>query len=315
MLRVLIYHRIADPESSPRLDPALVSTTPTVFKQQMQYLAARFRVVSLPDVLRAFQKGTALPEDAVLVTFDDAYADFGTTAWPVLKGLGLPATLFVPTAYPDRHSQMFWWDRLYCAVTSTTRPELESTPLGTMSLRTRDDRLTTFRRLREHLKVSAHHEVVRVVDETCDRLGGASPTTNGVLGWDELRRLSSEGVALAAHTRTHPLLTRIAADAAREEIVGSQQDLERQIGDTLPVFCFPGGQHNDTLVSILKQEGFKLAFTTVRGSNDLDRADPWRLRRINITRRTSPLMFRLRLTGLGVHVDAWRHARRRRRLH
>ena len=315
MLRVLIYHRIADPESSPRLDPALVSATPTVFRQQMQYLAARFRVVALSDVLRAFQKGTALPEDAVLVTFDDAYADFGTTAWPILKSLGLPATLFVPTAYPDSPHQLFWWDRLYCAVTSTTRSELESSPFGTMSLRTRDDRFETFRRLREHLKMSAHHEVLRLVADTCDRLGGVPPTSNGVLSWDELRRLSREGVALAAHTRTHPLLTRIASDAAREEIVGSQQDLESQIGNTLPVFCFPGGQHNDTLVSILKQEGFKLAFTTVRGSNDLDCADPWRLRRINITRTTSPLMFRLRLTGLGVQVDAWRHARRRRRLH
>jgi peptidoglycan/xylan/chitin deacetylase (PgdA/CDA1 family) len=315
MLRVLIYHRIADPESSPRLDPALVSATPDVFKQQMQYLAARFRVVSLSDVLRAFQKGTALPEDAVLVTFDDAYADFGTTAWPILKSLGLPAALFVPTAYPDSPNQLFWWDRLYCAVTSTTRPELESSPFGTMSLRTREDRLETFRRLREHLKNSAHQEVMRVVDETCDRLGGVPLTTNGVLSWDELRTLSSEGVALAAHTRTHPLLTRIASDAAREEIVGSQRDLEHHIGDTVPVFCFPGGQHNDTLVSILKQEGFKLAFTTVRGSNDLECADPWRLRRINITRTTSPLMFRLRLTGLGVQVDAWRHARRRRRLH
>lgn len=314
MLRVLIYHRIADPASSPRLDPALVSATPRVFEQQMQYLAARFHVVALSDVLRAVQRGAALPENAVLVTFDDGYADFGTTAWPILKRLGLPATLFVPTAYPDHPEQAFWWDRLYGSVTSTNRSELESTPFGPMSLRTLEDRLDTFRRLREHLNKSSHQQVLQLVDHFCDQLGRVSGETNGVLSWDELRRLSREGVALAAHTRTHPLLTRIGSEAARDEIVGSQQDLEQQIGHTLPVFCFPGGQHNDTLVSILKQEGFKLAFTTVRGSNDLDCADPWRLRRINITRTTSPLMFRLRLTGLGVQVDAWRHARRRRRL-
>ena len=314
MLRVLIYHRIADPESTPRLDPALVSATPRVFEQQMQYLSARFRVVALSDVLNAVQTGTTLPENAVLVTFDDAYADFGTTAWPILKRLGLPATLFVPTAYPDRPEQAFWWDRLHCAVTSTSRSQLELGPFGTMPLNTSEARLETFRRLREHLKKSeAYHEVLRLVDDLCERLGGVPSDTNGVLSWSELRRLSREGVELAAHTRTHPLLTRIASDAARAEIVGSQQDLQHQIGSTLPVFCFPGGQHNDTLISILKQEGFELAFTTVRGSNDLDYADPWRLRRINITRTTSPLMFRLRLTGLGVQVDAWRHARRLRR--
>jgi peptidoglycan/xylan/chitin deacetylase (PgdA/CDA1 family) len=310
MLRVLIYHRIAEPGASPHLDPALVSATPGVFAQQMQYLAARFSVVGLPDVLHAFQSGTALPHDAVLVTFDDAYADFGKTAWPILKSLGLPATLFVPTAYPDRPDRSFWWDRLHCAVTCTTRLQLEPTPFGTMSLRTDTERLETFRRLREHLKRSTHEEVLRLVDDVCERLGPVPADSNGVLRWNELRRLSREGVTLAAHTRTHPLLTRIASDAAREEIVGSQQDLQCQIGTTLPVFCFPGGQHNDALVSILKQEGFKLAFTTLRGSNDPGCADPWRLRRINITRTTSPLIFRLRMTGLGVQVDAWRHARR-----
>jgi peptidoglycan/xylan/chitin deacetylase (PgdA/CDA1 family) len=313
MLRVLIYHRIANLESTPRLDPALVSATPRVFERQMQYLAARFHVVALSDVLGAVQKGTPLPEDAVLLTFDDAYTDFGTTAWPILKRLGLPATLFVPTAYPDCPKQAFWWDRLYCAVTSTTRSELESPPFGTMSLRTSEARLETFRQLREHLKWrGTYHEVLRLVDDLCDRLGGVSSDTNGVLSWDALRRLSREGVELAAHTRTHPVLTRIASDAARAEIAGSQQDLHQQIGKTLPVFCFPGGQHNDTLISILKQEGFELAFTTVRGPNDLDCADPWRLRRINVTRRTSPLIFRLRLSGVGLRVDAWRHARRLR---
>ncbi len=312
MLRVLIYHRIADAESSPLLDPTLISATPRDFERHMQYLAARYRVVGLSDVLGALQTGAPLPDDAVLITFDDAYADFGRTAWPILKHFGLPATLFVPTAYPDRPELSFWWDRLYRAVASSTSPELESTPVGTMSLRTPHDRHEGLRRLRDHLKSVTHQEALSLVDDVCVRLGGISACTNGVLSWDELRRLSGEGVTLGAHTRTHPLLTRIAPDAAREEIVGSQQDLKREIGQTLPVFCFPGGQHNDTVVSMVKQEGFKVAFTTVRGCNDLGSADPWRLRRINITRSTSPLMFRLRLTGLGTQVDAWRHARRRR---
>lgn len=312
MLRVLIYHRIANPESSSCLDPTLISATPSDFERQMRFLASHYDVVGLPDVFNALHAGTPLPENAVLITFDDGYADFGETAWPILKSLRLPATLFVSTAYPDRPDYLFWWDRLYRALTFSTKPELESTPFGKLSLRTPTDRRESWRRLREHLKRATHEDVLTLVDNICDRLGDVPGGTNGVLSWNELRSLSRDGVTLAAHTRTHPVLTRVAPEIAREEIVGSQQDLEHQVGPMLPVFCFPGGQHNDTLVSILKQEGFKMAFTTVRGSNDLGCADPWRLRRINITRNTSPLTFRLRLTGLGMQVDAWRHARRLR---
>lgn len=312
MLRVLTYHRIAGPESTLWLDPTLISATPSDFERQARYLSDRFRVVALADVLHALETGTDLPENAVLLTFDDAYADFGKIAWPILKHFGLPATLFVPTAYPDHPNRLFWWDRLYRAIAFGGAPYLEGPPFGVMPLRTLDDRYAILRRMRNHLKTVTHQEALTLVDQLCLKLGNPSPGANDVLSWDQLRKLACEGVTLAAHTQTHPLLTQIAPEAARDEIVGSQHDLDRQIGETLPAFCFPSGHYNDTLISILKQEGFKLAFTTEQGVNDLKCADPWRLRRINITRRTSPMTFRLRLTGLGVQIDAWRHRQRRR---
>jgi peptidoglycan/xylan/chitin deacetylase (PgdA/CDA1 family) len=311
MLRVLTYHRIAGPESTLCLDPTLISASPSDFERQVRYLADRFQVVTLSEVLHSVRTGASLPANAVLVTFDDAYSDFGTIAWPILKYYGLPATLFVPTAYPDHPHRLFWWDRLYRAIASTWRPYLEETPLGVMPLRTLDDRYAVLRCMRKHCKAIAHQEVLTLIDQLCSNLGTVSPGTNHVLNWDQLRRLAREGVTLAGHTRTHPLLTQISSEAARDEVVGSQRDLEHQIGMTFPVFCFPGGEHNNTVISILKQQGFKLAFTTEPGLNDLRTADPWRLRRINVTRRTSPLIFRFRLSGIGRQVDAWRHARRR----
>jgi peptidoglycan/xylan/chitin deacetylase (PgdA/CDA1 family) len=125
MLRVLTYHRIAGPDSTLGLDPTLISATPTDFERQVRYLADRFQVVTLPEVLHAFRTGTSLPSNAVLVTFDDAYADFGAIAWPILKHYRLPATLFVPTAYPDHPQRLFWWDRLYRAIASSWKPYLE----------------------------------------------------------------------------------------------------------------------------------------------------------------------------------------------
>ena len=41
------------------------------------------------------------------------------------------------------------------------------------------------------------------------------PSASLVLGWDALRALAADGVALAPHSRTHPLLTRVDAERAR----------------------------------------------------------------------------------------------------
>ena len=139
LLRVLTYHRVAEITDRPDLDPRLISATPAVFDQQMGYLAGNFNVVSLYDVLEAVQGGRRLPGRAVLITFDDAYCDFTDYAWPILTRHRLPVTMFVPTAYPDRPERSLWWDRLHRAF-SASRSELHSTPIGTLSLETSEER-------------------------------------------------------------------------------------------------------------------------------------------------------------------------------
>jgi peptidoglycan/xylan/chitin deacetylase (PgdA/CDA1 family) len=84
--------------------------------------------------LDAIAAGAPLPPRAVLITFDDAYDDFGKTAWPILQHFRLPATLFVPTAYPDQPQRAFWWDRLYRAMVLASASEVYSAPLGTLPL-------------------------------------------------------------------------------------------------------------------------------------------------------------------------------------
>ena len=121
-LAVLTYHRVDWPDARPFLSPAQLSATPDAFEQQMTYLARNCNVVGVEDVFDAVHQGKPLPPRAVLVTFDDAYADFAEHVWPVMKQLGLPVTLFVPTAFPDHPERGFWWDRLYNALRCAMSP-------------------------------------------------------------------------------------------------------------------------------------------------------------------------------------------------
>jgi peptidoglycan/xylan/chitin deacetylase (PgdA/CDA1 family) len=279
VLPILTYHRVDEPERSPELYPGLIGASPAEFEEHMRFLASSYRPLSLAELLAVRRGEAPVPSGAVMVTFDDAYRSVAEHAWPIMQRHGVPLTLFVPTAYPGEPGRAFWWDRLWSAL---GRGAAEvSTPLGDLPVATPGERLRTYRRLRAYVKSLPHEQAMGVVDDLCARCG-AEPPRASVLDWDALRRLAAEGVALGSHSRTHPLLNRLAPADAAEEILGSLDDLEREIGPTPRVFAYPAGGIDSGVTTVLAEEGFEIAFLTRRGLNDLTRADWLRLRRINV---------------------------------
>jgi peptidoglycan/xylan/chitin deacetylase (PgdA/CDA1 family) len=297
LLRTLAYHRVDNPEARPGFDPALLSASPADFEQQMKFLAEHYHVVSIGTVLEACRGGPPLPPRAVLITFDDGYRDFAEQAWPILRSYGLPVTLFVATGYPDHPECSFWWDRLHNAFRSTQlRGEFE-TPFGRFMLRTAKQRIGAHRHVKRRLKMLPNEEAMNWVDRLCTALH-APPQDSGALSWEALRGLAREGVTLAAHTRTHPLLTQLEPARVVAEVTEAFSDLNEKIGPTLPVFAYPNGSFSDPVVRELEKLNVSLAFSTISGVDDLSRADPMRLRRINVGKNVTLPLFRARLLPL-----------------
>jgi peptidoglycan/xylan/chitin deacetylase (PgdA/CDA1 family) len=303
-LRVLTYHRIDEATRRPWLDPGLISASPKDFAKQMAYLASEYQIVSMSDVLAAVKTRNIkdLPPRAILVTFDDGYCDFEEQAWPILRRYKIPATLFVPTAYPDHPERTFWWNDLYQALHNTHHKGKLNTSIGMFSLSDTDSRNHAYQRLKNHLKTLPHTEATLTVSELCDLLD-VPRALNNILGWNTLRKLQQEGLTLGAHTRTHPLLNRIPLHKARDEVLSSFDDLQREIGSVLPIFAYPGGGFTNEVVSMLQREGVALAFTTKRGINHIPHIAPLRIQRINVGGRTSLPVLRAQLLSWTVHLN------------
>jgi peptidoglycan/xylan/chitin deacetylase (PgdA/CDA1 family) len=293
ILPVLTYHRVAEPDDDHV--PGLISASPGAFAAQIEALGRRFGFVGLDAVLERADGGRPIPPRSILLTFDDAYRDFAESAWPVLRGHGIPAALFVPTAFPDTPTP-FWWDRLYSALLRTGRSEPLPGPDAALPIGTRTERMAAYRTLRMRIKRLAHREAMAEVNRIVDALGG-TPIGSSVLGWEELRRLRDEGVTLAPHSRVHPLLARVDGAELDTEIAGSSADLAREVGAAPAAFAYPSGSHSDLVVARVRALGVRVAFTTVRGVNDLRRADWLRLRRINVGGRSSPALIRAQALG------------------
>lgn len=98
---VLMYHSIADVDS----DPLNITASPGTFEAQLHWLYGRgLRGVSLSGLLAASERDA---RKLVGLTFDDGYADFATTAVPILRRYGFTATVYV---LADRFGGSNEWD-------------------------------------------------------------------------------------------------------------------------------------------------------------------------------------------------------------
>ncbi len=95
---ILMYHYIrVNPVPDDRVGAGL-SVTPEHFSAQMDALAARgVHSITPTQLVYAMQVGAPLPPNPVILTFDDGYADFATTAVPILVAHHFVAVSYVIT--------------------------------------------------------------------------------------------------------------------------------------------------------------------------------------------------------------------------
>jgi peptidoglycan/xylan/chitin deacetylase (PgdA/CDA1 family) len=88
---VLTYHSIGD-DSGPTSIPA------DVFRRQMEELVSTgYRSLDLQGFIDWRLGRDSDPGRRVLITFDDGFADFGKTAFPIMRSRHLQPVMFVPT--------------------------------------------------------------------------------------------------------------------------------------------------------------------------------------------------------------------------
>lgn len=113
---------------------------------------------------------------------------------------------------------------------------------------------------------------------------------------EQVKEMAAYGVEFGAHTKSHPYLSSLPIEEAREQIVQCKQKLEQTYGQPFITFAYPYGDLNDEVKSEVRKAGFTFAVSTDSGEINVD-SDLFQIRRIGIFPRNSMLTFRRKISG------------------
>lgn len=93
-LYISMYHYTRDLVHSRY--PRIKGLDSYLFRQQIEYMKNNFNIVTMEQVIDSVEGKSDLPGNALLLTFDDGYADNYTFALPVLEEYGVQGSFFIP---------------------------------------------------------------------------------------------------------------------------------------------------------------------------------------------------------------------------
>lgn len=116
---------------------------------------------------------------------------------------------------------------------------------------------------------------------------------------EQIKEMKEKGMDFGVHTHTHPVLSQISFEKAKEEIHKSKTILENILGEETNLFAYPFGQpktFNKGVISILNEAGFQIGCSTIWGRNT-KKTDPFILRRIPIDSKDDFERFKAKIRG------------------
>jgi peptidoglycan/xylan/chitin deacetylase (PgdA/CDA1 family) len=299
---ILCYHRVGFGGF-----PFISSVTPQAFEAQMRFLREHYRILSLEELCYELESPTSSGQ-ALAVTFDDGYRDLYTNARAILKKYEVPATVFL-TVKSIETGQVAWYDKIFLATHVFPGNVLELD----LDVRRRFDLSSPAARLRAAIEIVTC--LRRLPDdrrrECCNALEmqvtlPAEELAEHMLTWEQIGEMQQDGIAFGSHTVTHPVVSRLPAAIAEEELSESKRILEDRLGRPVKDFAYPFGQPADcglAAETILRRCGYRSAATTSWGVN-APGGNLYQLRRVQIGEDRSLAMFAFQLNRIFLQMQA-----------
>lgn len=250
------------------------------FSTLMRWLGAHTRVVPLSEMVDAVAAGRPCADALeVALTFDDGLASQYRLAYPVLRELGLSATIFVCPELIDQrrwlwnHEARARWSRLDCAARAEASRQLGAPAADAAGVVA-------------WMKTLAAGARMQASDQLRDLTRDFRPTVEemaayDMMTWEQVMAMDARCITIGSHTLSHPILPLLDDAALERELADSRLQLEHRLGREIPLFCYPNGS-TDARVRACASRHYRAAVSTEEACLS-EVVDLWNLPRIPLS--------------------------------
>jgi poly-beta-1,6-N-acetyl-D-glucosamine N-deacetylase len=259
-LKVLAYHAIHDSAK---------------FEVQLKYIVSNYTVISITNLLNFFKGLEAIPDNALIITFDDGDISVFENAFPLLQKYKIPACLFVVTQLIDSELP-YWWDEIYYY-------------LGTKE---GDKKIW-------EVKNWSNSRRMEYLDKL--RIKSSKPLLlRKQLTSMQLKKMEAGYLHIANHSYSHPMFNKCSNNELEQELEHSISKLTK-LKLNPRIFAYPNGNFSSTVEEKIKQYNIEMAFLFDHKINK-NSIDPLRISRLMVNDITPLWKFKLILSGFHTKI-------------
>jgi peptidoglycan/xylan/chitin deacetylase (PgdA/CDA1 family) len=247
---VLTFHRVLDDASLHVANslPGIVVREKT-FRDLLQYIVREFEVVDLETAT----PGAPGTKPKLALTFDDGWSDNYHVAFPIIREIHVPVTIFLCSGIMDVGAPC--WPEQVIATLRTLWPGSQP---------------GAFDSAIEYLKSVSTREREQLIGELEKSVDASealycAAQADRTMSWERVLEMRNAGISFGSHTRTHQLLTQVTGRELQDEIQQSRTELERVLDRPCQLFAYPNGNVSSEARQSLADAGYTRAVSTQTG--------------------------------------------------
>jgi peptidoglycan/xylan/chitin deacetylase (PgdA/CDA1 family) len=269
----------------------------SVFQKQLKYLKhCGYTFTGMTDLVNAI-KNKNVTGKIIVLTFDDGFKNVVDNAYPVMKEFGAKGCFYLVSELIGTN-ELLWTDFIETVIRSQPDGGFQFTFEGQIihyQLVGKKLREFAMKDIKTKLRTLSDEKRLEHLEQFRNHLLKDIPEEFGMADWETIKELDPNTLEIGSHTKRHPNCANLATDNELEdEIFGSKNDIERNIGRKIEHFCYPAGSYNDRVIAMVKKFGYQSAVTIEKGYNDAS-SDLYRLKRIEANAQL--LFFKASVSG------------------
>lgn len=302
-LYVVMYHYTRDLANSRY--PGIKGLDYSLFKEQVDFFAENFNVITMEEVIDAWNSpNAALPEKAMLLTFDDGYIDNYLAAFPVLKAHHMQGSFFIP-GKTFTENVLLDVNKIHFILASTGNVEaLMSDVINELNYYRAegydipdnealieeyakadrfDNKETVFvkRILQTAIPENLRNMIAGKLFEKYVGVPEDKFSRELYMNRDQIKCMKDEGMFIGLHGYDHYWLGNLSKEKMCEDVDKSLEVMEEFIDCNRWVLNYPYGSYNDDVINYVELRGGQIGMTTEVEIADTERDHRFLLPRLD----------------------------------